>query len=325
MAKRDNHYEAAFEAWLAGSACPTWRSMNRPPPAGRRADAQEPRLHRLAAADLPSAGNWLVDVKGRQFPTAGHQFWRNWSTADELKVSPAGKSCSALARPACSSLPTTSSATGALAGRGAVRPSRQPLRLRRHPPRPLRQLCQAAFGRAGAPYDSRFRDFAPWPGPSANSSASRSPGLGRVTAYVILRSQDGFLFSSATMFRRTLILHMVLTAVLSVVASNERRGTRNLPAIFVGNAIGLRLAICFPSTSASAVSEDNHSRLESPPLRAYDSGHASGSSGRSLRLWKFQPQMLSRCYHFAVRSCRCRADACVPGDAAVRVASGLDW
>jgi hypothetical protein len=28
---------------------------------------------------------WLIDVKGRQFPTAGRQFWRNWSTRDELE------------------------------------------------------------------------------------------------------------------------------------------------------------------------------------------------------------------------------------------------
>jgi hypothetical protein len=34
------------------------------------------------------SGVWLVDVKGRQFPTAGRQYWRNWSTADE-RESPA--------------------------------------------------------------------------------------------------------------------------------------------------------------------------------------------------------------------------------------------
>ena len=28
--------------------------------------------------------SWLVDIKGRQFPTAKCQYWRNWSTADEL-------------------------------------------------------------------------------------------------------------------------------------------------------------------------------------------------------------------------------------------------
>jgi len=33
---------------------------------------------------IGAAQSWLVDIKGRQFPTAGRQFWRNWSTADEL-------------------------------------------------------------------------------------------------------------------------------------------------------------------------------------------------------------------------------------------------
>jgi hypothetical protein len=37
----------------------------------------------VSPADWP--GSWLVDVKGRQFPTAGCQYWRNWSTADELE------------------------------------------------------------------------------------------------------------------------------------------------------------------------------------------------------------------------------------------------
>jgi hypothetical protein len=37
------------------------------------------------ASGSQGPGNWLVDVKGRQFPTAGQQFWRNWSTADELQ------------------------------------------------------------------------------------------------------------------------------------------------------------------------------------------------------------------------------------------------
>jgi len=86
MAKRDNHYEAAFEAWLRWLKLPyvavdeTHRSL-----------AGEPG--QLAAASLksvdfivspPAAGtSWLVDVKGRRFPT-GASYWKNWSTADEL-------------------------------------------------------------------------------------------------------------------------------------------------------------------------------------------------------------------------------------------------
>ncbi len=86
MAKRDNHYEAAFEAWLRWLKIPyvavdeTHRSL-----------AGEPG--QLAAASLksvdfivsPQSGEqrWLVDVKGRRFPT-GASYWKNWSTADEL-------------------------------------------------------------------------------------------------------------------------------------------------------------------------------------------------------------------------------------------------
>jgi hypothetical protein len=81
MAKRDNHYEAAFEAWL--------RSLGLPYVAvdeSRRSSLGERSLKSLdyivSPPRLPQS--WLVDVKGRQFPTAGHQYWRNWSTAEEL-------------------------------------------------------------------------------------------------------------------------------------------------------------------------------------------------------------------------------------------------
>lgn len=82
MAKRDNHYEAAFEEWL--------RSLKVPYVAvdeSRRAALGEQSLKSLDFIVSPasSRGSWLVDIKGRQFPTAGRQFWRNWSTADELK------------------------------------------------------------------------------------------------------------------------------------------------------------------------------------------------------------------------------------------------
>jgi hypothetical protein len=81
MAKRDNHYEAAFEAWLRWLAVPylavdeTHRTL-----AGG---------HKLKSLDFvvsspEGGGGWLVDVKGRRFPT-GASYWKNWSTDDELQ------------------------------------------------------------------------------------------------------------------------------------------------------------------------------------------------------------------------------------------------
>lgn len=87
MAKRDNHYEAAFEAWLRWLRVP-YVAVDE----SHRSAAGQCTLKSLDYIVSPSTiseqsrpGNWLVDVKGRQFPTAGRQYWRNWSTADELE------------------------------------------------------------------------------------------------------------------------------------------------------------------------------------------------------------------------------------------------
>ena len=82
MAKRDNHYEAAFESWLRWLRIP-YVAVDE----SHRAAAGKRTLKSLDFIVSPTdwPGNWLVDVKGRQFPTAGKQFWRNWSTADELE------------------------------------------------------------------------------------------------------------------------------------------------------------------------------------------------------------------------------------------------
>ncbi len=83
MAKRDNHYEAAFEAYLQE----------------RRVvyvAVDEHRRSRNAAGSLknvdflvsPADGaTLLVDVKGRRFPSgnAHKQYWRNWTTWDDLR------------------------------------------------------------------------------------------------------------------------------------------------------------------------------------------------------------------------------------------------
>lgn len=92
MAKRDNHYEAAFEAYLRQLGVPyiavdeTQRSLLGPWPE-HAAPASLKSIDFLVSprcdAGAGAADGWLVDVKGRRFPT-GSSYWKNWSTADEL-------------------------------------------------------------------------------------------------------------------------------------------------------------------------------------------------------------------------------------------------
>jgi hypothetical protein len=83
MAKRDNHYEAAFEAYLQDRRV-------------AYVAVDEQRRSRIAAGSLknvdflvsPADGaTLLVDVKGRRFPSGNHrkQYWRNWTTWDDLR------------------------------------------------------------------------------------------------------------------------------------------------------------------------------------------------------------------------------------------------
>jgi hypothetical protein len=83
MAKRDNHYEAAFEAYLRDRRV-------------AYVAVDEQRRSRIAAGSLknvdflvsPGDGaTLLVDVKGRRFPSGNShkQYWRNWSTEDDLR------------------------------------------------------------------------------------------------------------------------------------------------------------------------------------------------------------------------------------------------
>jgi hypothetical protein len=83
MAKRDNHYEAAFEAYLQDRRV-------------AYVAVDEQRRSRIAAGSLknvdflvsPADGaTLLVDVKGRRFPSgnAHKQYWRNWTTWDDLR------------------------------------------------------------------------------------------------------------------------------------------------------------------------------------------------------------------------------------------------
>jgi hypothetical protein len=83
MAKRDNHYEAAFEAFLRARQIP-YVAVDET----RRSLAPDESLKNLDfIVSPPAAGrSWLVDVKGRRFPSGRRkQYWRNWCPRDELK------------------------------------------------------------------------------------------------------------------------------------------------------------------------------------------------------------------------------------------------
>lgn len=83
MANRDNHYEAAFEDFLRRRGVPyvavdeAKRSL--------MSDGQSIKsLDFIVSAPGPTT--WLVDVKGRRFPSGDvhKQYWKNWSTRDDL-------------------------------------------------------------------------------------------------------------------------------------------------------------------------------------------------------------------------------------------------
>lgn len=83
MAKRDNHYETAFEAWLRVRQIP-YVAIDET----RRALLAGESIKNLDFIVSPPGDlSWLVDVKGRRFPASGEQkqYWKNWSTRDDLR------------------------------------------------------------------------------------------------------------------------------------------------------------------------------------------------------------------------------------------------
>jgi len=77
---RDNHYESAFEAYLRGRRLP-YVAVDE----ARRARYAERSLKSLDFIVSGESGSWLVDVKGRLFPSGEQkQYWKNWSTRDDL-------------------------------------------------------------------------------------------------------------------------------------------------------------------------------------------------------------------------------------------------
>ncbi|MBN1588179.1 MAG: HYExAFE family protein [Pirellulales bacterium] len=84
MVNRNNHYEAAFEAYLRHHHVPyvavdeLRRSLT--------TDGQSIKNLDFIVASATGV-SWLVDVKGRRFPSGEDQkhYWKNWSTTDDLR------------------------------------------------------------------------------------------------------------------------------------------------------------------------------------------------------------------------------------------------
>ena len=83
MAKRDNHYEAAFEAYLRERRV-AYVAVDEQ----RRSKLGDGTLKNVDFLVSPADGaTLLVDVKGRRFPSGQRtpQYWRNWTTWDDLR------------------------------------------------------------------------------------------------------------------------------------------------------------------------------------------------------------------------------------------------
>ncbi len=83
MTKRDNHYEAAFEEYLRSRGIP-YIAVDE----SRRSLLGEQSIKSLDFIVSPPTGScsWLVDVKGRRFPSGKQkQYWKNWSTSDDVR------------------------------------------------------------------------------------------------------------------------------------------------------------------------------------------------------------------------------------------------
>jgi len=85
MANRDNHYEAAFEAYLRQRGIP-YVAVDE----ARRSILADGESLKSLDFIVSSSGAiaWLVDVKGRRFPSGDAEtrhWWKNWSTRDDLQ------------------------------------------------------------------------------------------------------------------------------------------------------------------------------------------------------------------------------------------------
>jgi hypothetical protein len=84
MANRDNHYEAAFEEFLRRHGVP-YVAVDEAKRSILSDGASIKSLDFIVSAPGPTT--WLVDVKGRRFPSGDvqKQYWKNWSTRDDLR------------------------------------------------------------------------------------------------------------------------------------------------------------------------------------------------------------------------------------------------
>ena len=83
MADRSNHYEAAFEEFLRSKQIP-YVAVDE----SRRSVLADGSIKSLDfIVSPPNQETWLVDVKGRRFPSGDDQkqYWKNWSTLDDLR------------------------------------------------------------------------------------------------------------------------------------------------------------------------------------------------------------------------------------------------
>ncbi len=82
MARRRNHYEAAFEAYLKSRRVP-YIAVDE---TRRTLFTQEP-IKSLDFIVAPASGpSWLADIKGRRFPSGRGRYWTNWSTHGDLQA-----------------------------------------------------------------------------------------------------------------------------------------------------------------------------------------------------------------------------------------------
>lgn len=77
VANRDNHYEAAFEAYLRQRQIP-YIAVDEAKRALVAGGESIKSLDFIVSA--PGGGAWLVDVKGRRFPSGDDQkqYWKNF-------------------------------------------------------------------------------------------------------------------------------------------------------------------------------------------------------------------------------------------------------
>ncbi len=84
MARRHNHYEAAFEDYVRSRGWPYV-----PVDEKKKAIFGGCRVKSFDFLVYPRPGDaWLVDIKGRQFPYTGrngNRFWENWVTRQDLE------------------------------------------------------------------------------------------------------------------------------------------------------------------------------------------------------------------------------------------------